>query len=105
MLRTIYLAFLVSLSAAGSLRGAVSLGSPFTNDMVVQRSKDIAVWGKAGDGEAITVEFRGAKASTDPKDGKWSLRIPSGAAGGPSLGPVAGRLGELLGRPVALKNR
>src|SRR3984893_15220227 len=33
-----------------------------------------------------------------PKGDDYAQR----AAGGPSLGPVAGRLGELLGRPVAL---
>jgi len=83
MLRTVYLACLGSLLAAGALFGDVSLGSPFTNDMVIQRGKDVAVWGKAGDGETVTVEFRGAKVSTDAKDRKWSLRIASGSAGGP----------------------
>ena len=83
MIRTTCLALFVSLLSSGPLRGAVSLGSPFSNGMVLQRGQDVDVWGKAADGEPISVEFRGHKITTDAQAGTWSLRIPSGDAGGP----------------------
>jgi sialate O-acetylesterase len=91
MFRAICLALFASLATCAYAVGAVSLGSPFSDDMVVQRGQDISVWGKAADGEVVTVEFRGAKVSTAAKDGKWSLRIPSGDAGGPFEMTVKGQ--------------
>ena len=44
------LAFLTSLAfclISAPVRAEVTLGSPFTDDMVLQRDKNIAVWGKA----------------------------------------------------------
>src|SRR5271155_3652779 len=76
-------ALLITVLSCASAQAAVSLGSPFSDDMVVQRGKDIAVWGKAGEGEAVSVEFRGAKVSTAAKEGKWIVHIPSSEAGGP----------------------
>ena len=83
MIRKMYPALVLSLIACSPLLGAVSLGSPFSNGMVLQRGQDVEVWGKAADGEPITVEFRGHKITTDAQAGTWSLRIPSGDAGGP----------------------
>jgi sialate O-acetylesterase len=69
--------------AAAPLAAHVTLVSVFTDAMVVQRDKDIAVWGTADTGEQVSVRFRGREEKTQAADGRWLLRIESGAAGGP----------------------
>jgi len=52
--------------------------------MVIQRGMPVHVWGKAAEGESITVEFRGVTRSTTADGvGEWSLYLPPGEAGGP----------------------
>ena len=52
------------------------LGSPFSDHMVLQREKPVAVWGWADAGESVTVAFdRKARTATADADGKWSLTL------------------------------
>ena len=55
----------------------------FSDDMVLQRGKNITIWGECGDGALITAEINGKSASCRVKDGKWSLILPPMNAGGP----------------------
>lgn len=56
----------------------------FSNQAVLQQQTDAPVYGTANAGENVTVEFRGTTRTTATgPDGKWLLRIPTGAAGGP----------------------
>lgn len=49
----------------------------FSDNMVLQRNKDIAIWGWSKAGEKITIEFAGKKASTIVNaKGKWLLKFP-----------------------------
>ena len=61
----------------------VALPAIFSDGMVLQRGETVPVWGTAGDGERVRVEFRGAKAETAAKDGKWRVDIAPGEPGGP----------------------
>lgn len=60
-----------------SLRAAdLRLGSLFSDHMVLQRDKPVAVWGWADAGDEVIVEFAGQKKNTTAApDGKWSLRL------------------------------
>jgi sialate O-acetylesterase len=52
------------------------LGSTFSDHMVLQREKPVAVWGWADAGEMVTVSFAGQTMSaTAGADGKWSLKL------------------------------
>lgn len=56
--------------------GGLRLGSPFSDHMVLQREKPVAIWGWADAGESVTVAFDGqAKTSLAGADGKWSLTL------------------------------
>jgi sialate O-acetylesterase len=61
----------------------VKLAAMFTDGMVVQRGMGVAVWGTAGEGEDVTVNFRGRAVKTKAAGGRWRVRIDAGAAGGP----------------------
>ncbi|MFT3788586.1 MAG: sialate O-acetylesterase [Tepidisphaeraceae bacterium] len=48
----------------------------FSDHMVLQREKPVAVWGKADVGEVVTVTFAGqSKQATAGADGKWSVTL------------------------------
>lgn len=53
----------------------VKPNSIFANNMVLQRNMRVPVWGSAGDGEKVEVQFNGQKQVTQSKDGKWLLYL------------------------------
>lgn len=56
----------------------VELPRVFGDNMVLQRSQRVPVWGKAKSGEKITVEFAGQSVSTEAgEDGKWRVDLQS----------------------------
>ncbi|HEU4752601.1 MAG TPA: acetyl esterase, partial [Armatimonadota bacterium] len=59
----------------GAARAEVRPNPLFSNNMVLQREMPVPVWGTAKDGEKVTVEFAGQKASTTAKDGRWMVRL------------------------------
>lgn len=70
----------------------VRLPSIFGNHMVLQQNADVAVWGWADAGEEVTVELGESQAVTEAgADGKWSVRLAAGAAGGPHQLTVRGK--------------
>jgi sialate O-acetylesterase len=59
----------------------LSLGLPFSDNMVVQRDVPALVWGTAQPGTAVTVEFAGqGKSTTADGSGSWQLRLAPLAA-------------------------
>jgi sialate O-acetylesterase len=67
--------FALAIAAAPILAHAeVHLASPFTDHMVLQRDRPVAIWGTADAGESVTIEFAGQKKSaTASADGKWRI--------------------------------
>ncbi len=55
----------------------------FTDNVVLQQGKEVPIWGTAREGEAVTVEIAGQKATTIAKDGKWMVRLKNLPVGGP----------------------
>ncbi len=68
--------FLVPFLAAGALQADVKLASVFTDNLVLQRGKPVAVWGTAEAGEDVTVSFAGqSKKVKTAKDGQWKVSL------------------------------
>jgi len=54
----------------------VKTGVPFADGMVLQRGRNVPVWGTAEPGEAVTVSFAGqTKTTTAGADGKWRVEL------------------------------
>lgn len=54
----------------------------FSNNMVLQRDKNIAVWGRGEDDKTVSVTLNGVTKTAAVKEGKWSLELPPMSAGG-----------------------
>ena len=74
--------FLVTfLTSSAAALAVVKPGTPFADHMVLQRDKNVAVWGTADAGEKVTVRFAGAQVSTQADDkGAWRVDLPPMAA-------------------------
>lgn len=55
----------------------------FTDHMVLQREKEIVLWGTARDGARVVAEIAGLRAASDAANGSWRLALPAAPAGGP----------------------
>lgn len=67
-----------------SVRANVSLPSVFSDHMVLQRETAVPIWGWADPGEHVTATIGKWKNSvTAGAAGKWQVRLPKHAAGGP----------------------
>jgi sialate O-acetylesterase len=67
----------LSLALASALRAAnLECSGIFTDHMVLQREKPVAIWGWADANETVTVEFNGQKKTTKAgANGKWMLKL------------------------------
>jgi len=85
-------AVLAGGSLGNKLYATPKLADVFQSGMVLQREMKANVWGTASAGEEVTVTFRdqSAKAKADP-DGKWTVSVPTGHAGGPFTLKAAGQ--------------
>lgn len=75
----------LAVLATAVLNAKVELGTPFTDNAVLQREKPIAVWGTADAGEKITVTLNTGQAAVTAeavagKDGRWLATLPRQAA-------------------------
>ena len=62
----------------------VSMPQLFQSGMILQRGKQIPVWGKAEAGELVTIRFNKKQyATTADLDGNWRINLPKMKAGGP----------------------
>jgi sialate O-acetylesterase len=91
-IRLTLIACLVSFSCIAD----VTLPKIFSSNMVVQRDREIKVWGWAGKGESVTVTFNGkkGKAKADA-NGNWMVKLPAMTHGGPYVFTVAGKSNTL----------
>ena len=76
--------------------GILSCAAIFTDNMVLQRNKDISVWGIAYSGTEITVSIGGNTVKTTADKNAWKAVLPAMEAGGPYEMTVCGG-GETLG--------
>jgi sialate O-acetylesterase len=75
---------LAALAFATTVNAEPRLPHLFSDHMVLQRDREIHVWGWADPGEAVEVRFAGAARKTRAtQDGYWDVLLPPFAAGGP----------------------
>ncbi|MET0465555.1 MAG: sialate O-acetylesterase [Chitinophagaceae bacterium] len=73
-------------------QAAVTLPKLFTDGMVLQRDKNITIWGWADPKEKVSVTLnKQAKSAVTDKSGKWSLTLGAESAGGPYTLTVKGK--------------
>ncbi len=83
---------MVALLASMIVSANVHLPLLFSDNMVLQRDKPIAIWGWADKGEKIVVHFnRQIRQARADEKGHWLLYLAPEAAGGPFLLEVTGR--------------
>ncbi len=71
----------ISLAVTSTLFAEVRLASPFADGMVLQRDKEVAVWGTADAGEKLKVMFAGNEVTaTADADGNWKTYLPKMSA-------------------------
>ncbi|WP_372014855.1 sialate O-acetylesterase [Pseudoxanthomonas sp. 10H] len=74
----------------------------FSDGAVLQRDRPLPVWGQAAPGAKVQVELDGHRAqAVAGDDGRWSVRLPAHAAGGPytlvvRAGTEEKRIGDVL---------
>ncbi|MEM7201312.1 MAG: sialate O-acetylesterase [Planctomycetota bacterium] len=68
----------------------VTLPAILSDHMVLQRNAPIRIWGRASDGESVTVEFRDQSVSTTATGGQWRVELAPEPAGGPDALTVRG---------------
>jgi sialate O-acetylesterase len=67
---------LALLVLAGSANANVVLPDVISEAMVLQRDREVPIWGKADPGEVVTVRFAGqTKRATADRDGKWIVYL------------------------------
>jgi sialate O-acetylesterase len=91
LLRTLLAAGLLLLAWTTSL-AQLRLPQLFQDGMVLQRQAPIQLWGWAGSGERIRVEWDGKRYQTQASaEGKWALQLPAMPAGGPYVLTIRGK--------------
>ena len=75
--RTFWLAIIITTACAlQAFAQPLSLPAVFSDHMVLQRDRKVAVWGWAAPGEAVTVEFKGQQYHAQPDStGKWRVSL------------------------------
>lgn len=97
MRRHAWLLLVVSCVSVPCLAGDLSLPTVFSDHMVLQRERPVPVWGQAGPGAPVTVEFAGQKqTATAGADGKWRVDLdPLPASAEPRVLKVASNQNNL----------
>lgn len=71
----------VAALCALPLFAKIDLATPFADRMVLQRERDVPVWGKADPGKRVVVSFAGAKVeAVAASDGAWAVKLPKMSA-------------------------
>jgi len=76
----VLLIMLIALSAASA---AVKPNGLISDGAVLQQGISVPIWGRADDGEKVTVRFEGQTVSTTARNGFWIVRLKPLTAGGP----------------------
>lgn len=68
--------FVAVMALSSTAIAQVKLGTPFADGMVLQRDREVAVWGTADENESVSVTFAGNTRQTVAKGGKWIVKLP-----------------------------
>ena len=87
---------------------AIELGAPFADNAILQREKDLPVWGWSKPGTTVTVEFASQKETAKAgADGRWMLKLkPLKASAAPAEMVIqeSGDGSQGAGKRMVLKN-
>ena len=61
----------------------IKAAAVFSSNMVLQRNKNVAVWGESDEPGRVSASVNGVTASADVINGSWRLPLPPMPAGGP----------------------
>ena len=84
------LAFAALIFASLACQAEVTVSKIFSNDMILQRDKAVTIWGKADNGEKVSVSIAGKSYKTTASQGEWSLKLAPLKAGGPHSMSIQG---------------
>ena len=92
-LRIAPLAAFTCLTSLTAVKADVQLPGIFGDHMVLQRDRQLPVWGWASPGEQVTVQMdnQSPASATADASGKWRIELPALPAGGPHTFTVKGR--------------
>src|SRR6218665_2124880 len=78
--RVLFIFLLISILANANVRMSLI----FSDGMVLQRDKQIPIWGFADANESVEIHFnKKIKKTTADKNGKWTVNLNAEKAGGP----------------------
>src|SRR4051812_47926787 len=64
------------IAAAAGVHADVKLPALFSDHIILQRGKPVALWGWADPGEEVTVKFGDqSKKATTESDGSWKVKL------------------------------
>ncbi len=97
-----YILSAIALLSAVSAYAKITMGAPFADNMILQRDKDVAVFGKANPDSKVKVSFAGQNVeAVAGKDGKWIATLkPMSASAENRVMTVS----ESTGEKVEIKN-
>jgi sialate O-acetylesterase len=81
----------VAVRSAPAAPGRTELPNLFSDNLVVQQGKRVAVWGRGIEGDEITVSLAGRTAKGKVSAGTWQVELEAVPAGGPYVLSVTGR--------------
>lgn len=91
-----YLPLLLLIIVTSTLHAEVRPNALFADNAVFQQGACVPVWGTAGDGEMVTVEFAAQKVSTITTNGIWKLHLsPMDVITNPSIMTISGASNSL----------
>ena len=61
----------------------IKAAAVFSDNMVLQRNKNVVVWGESDESGTVAAEIAGFRSEAGITDGKWSVTFPPMQAGGP----------------------
>jgi len=71
----------MAMAAVLAAEAKIELATPFSDGMVLQRDREVSVWGKAEPGRKVVVEFGGSEVATIAcAKGCWKVNLPAMAA-------------------------
>ena len=96
------LAAVSTVLIAATAAAEFSVSALFSDHMVLQRDREVPVWGKAAPGESVVVRFAGREVRvTASAEGEWEARLPpNGWTATPQELRVTGEAGDCRFRDV-----
>ena len=85
-----FASLLVATCLSSGAWAEVRLNPLFCDGAVLQQDANVPVWGTAREGEKVTVQFDGQRATATAKDGNWWVHLKPHRAGGPFVLTVTG---------------